>query len=77
MVGGGGVGVGGAIMNAREILVFFDLWNSHRLRKKQEDVALPESIPNHIYNFPEDYGLDNCCMFHFDTVLLSSKCCTV
>ena len=51
----------------REILAFVDLWNSHRIRK-QKGVVLPEGVPNHIYNFPEDYGLENCGTFHFNTV---------
>ena len=51
----------------REILAFVDLWNSHRIRK-QKGVVLPEGIPNHLYDFPEDYGLENCGTFHFNTV---------
>ena len=58
----------------REILVFVDLWNSNCIRK-EKGVALLEGIPNHIYDFPEDYGLENYCMFHVETVLLLSKCC--
>ena len=51
----------------REILTFVDLWNSHPIRK-QTGVVLPEGIPNHLYDFPEDYGLENCGTFHFNTV---------
>ena len=42
----------------REILAFFDSWNSHSIRK-QKGVVLPEGIPNHKYDFVEDYGLGN------------------
>ena len=41
----------------KEIGVFVDLWNSHRIRK-QKDVVLPDGVPNHIYDFPEEYGLE-------------------
>ena len=50
----------------REILAFVDSWNSHRIRK-QKGVVLPEGTPNHKYNFREDYGLENCGTFHFNT----------
>ena len=50
----------------REILAFVDLWNSHCIRK-QKGVVLPVGIPNHIYDFPEDCGLEHCDTFHFNT----------
>ena len=42
------------------------VWNSHKIRT-QKDTALPDGIPDHIYNFPETYGLEECGMtyFHF------------
>ena len=36
------------------------IWNSHRIRK-QKDTYLPDGLPNHIYQFPEEYGLKDCC----------------
>jgi len=44
----------------REINVFKDtVWNSHRIRY-QKNCLLPNGIPNHIYAFPEKYGLKEC-----------------
>ncbi|CAB3977777.1 Hypothetical predicted protein [Paramuricea clavata] len=43
----------------KEINSFVLLWNSHRIRK-QSDTVLPDGIPNHIYNFPENYDLREC-----------------
>ena len=44
----------------RELNIFKDtVWNSHRIRK-QRHTLLPDGIPNHIYNFPEIYGLKEC-----------------
>ena len=40
----------------REINIFVDLWNGHRIRK-QKDVVLPDGVPNHIYDFPEEHNL--------------------
>ena len=37
------------------------VWNSHKIRT-QKDTALPDGIPDHIYNFPETYGLEECGM---------------
>lgn len=37
------------------------VWNSHKTRK-QKDTALPDGIPDHIYDFPETYGLEECGM---------------
>lgn len=35
------------------------MWNSHRIRA-QKNTVLPDGIPDHIYNFPEEYGLQEC-----------------
>ena len=35
------------------------IWNTHRIRS-QKDTYLPCGIPNHIYPFPEEYGLEEC-----------------
>lgn len=37
------------------------VWNSHRIRK-QKDAQLPKGIPNHVYQFPEKYGSEDCGM---------------
>ena len=33
-----------------------NIWNIHCIRD-QKGVFLPSGIPNHIYNFPEEYNL--------------------
>jgi len=43
----------------KEIDIFVDLHNNHRIRK-QDAVELPDGIPNHIYECPEEYGLEEC-----------------
>lgn len=44
----------------RELDTFKEMvWNSHRIRA-QKDTVLPDGVPNHIYNFPEKYGLEEC-----------------
>ncbi len=35
------------------------IWNTHRIRK-QTEAFLPDGVPNHIYEFPEKYGLTDC-----------------
>ena len=35
------------------------IWNTHRIRA-QKNTVLPDGVPNHIYNFPECYGLEEC-----------------
>ena len=45
------------------------IWNSHRIRK-QKDTYLPDGVPNHIYQFPEEYGLKDCCKHFLKYVLL-------
>jgi len=37
--------------------LFVELWNNHRIRA-QRGTILPEGIPNHIYEFPEKYGVE-------------------
>ena len=49
----------------RELDIFKDIiWNPHRIRA-QKDTYLPSGVPNHIYEFPEEYGLEDCgkCFF--------------
>lgn len=41
----------------KELDTFKGIWNSHRIRK-QKDTRLPHGVPNHIHNFPEEYGLE-------------------
>ena len=44
----------------KEIDTFVDVvWNSHRIRE-QRNTLLPDGIPNHIYDFPEQYNLEDC-----------------
>ena len=44
------------------------VWNSHRIRA-QKETALPDGIPNHIFSFPEQYGLQECGMFYINHVI--------
>ena len=47
----------------KELDVFKEtVWNTHRIRL-QKDAALPDGVPNHIYSFPEQYGLEECGMY--------------
>ena len=47
-------------MMQRELDAFKDtVWNCHRVRP-QKDAVLPAGIPDHIYCFPEEYGLEQC-----------------
>ena len=46
----------------KEIDIFVDMWNSHRIWE-QKNTLLPNGVPNHIYNFPEKYGLVECGMY--------------
>ena len=42
----------------KELDTFKDtVWNTHRIRQ-QKDTVLPHGIPEHIYNFPSEYGLE-------------------
>ena len=44
----------------KEVIDFKDIvWNTHRIRA-QKDTFLPNGIPNHVYSFPEKYGLEEC-----------------
>ena len=44
----------------RELNKFKDVvWNSHRIRE-QKDTNLPAGVPNHIYQFPGSYELEDC-----------------
>ena len=45
----------------KQIDIFVDMWNNHRIRG-QKNTFLPDGVPNHIYNFPEKYGLVECGM---------------
>lgn len=35
------------------------IWNTHRIRT-QKNTCLPDGVSDHIYNFPEQYGLEEC-----------------
>ena len=35
------------------------VWNVHRIRT-QKDTLLPDGVPDHMYDFPEEYGLEEC-----------------
>ncbi|KAK3744750.1 hypothetical protein QZH41_003386 [Actinostola sp. cb2023] len=51
---------GPSTSNQKELDVFREtVWNTHRIRA-QKDTVLPDGIPDHIYNFPEQYGLEEC-----------------
>ena len=44
----------------REVDIFKDnVWNIHRIRD-QKVVYLPAGVPNHVYNFLEEYNLRQC-----------------
>ena len=44
----------------RELDTFINsIWNTDRIRK-QRNTTLPDGVPNHIYSFPEEYGLQEC-----------------
>lgn len=60
-------------MMQRELDKFKDtIWNSHRIRE-QKDTNLPAGVPNHIYQFPDNYELEDCGRFqeHFTEHLMS------
>ena len=42
----------------KEIDIFVDMWIW-----EQKNTLLPDGVPNHIYNFPEKYGLVDCGMY--------------
>ena len=35
------------------------VWNNHQTRK-QKDKVLPSGVPDHIYNYPNQYGGEKC-----------------
>ena len=35
------------------------VWNTHGI-KRQKDTFLHDGVPDHIYGFPEKYGLEDC-----------------
>ena len=42
----------------KELDTFKDtIWNSHRIQL-QKDTVLPGGVPDHIYNFPGECGLE-------------------
>lgn len=44
----------------KELKVFQNtIWNNHRIRQ-QKGTVLPDGVPEHIYNFPKEYGLEEC-----------------
>ncbi|XP_028417449.1 uncharacterized protein LOC114541833 [Dendronephthya gigantea] len=44
----------------KELDIFREkVWNTHRIRL-QKDTVLPDGVPDHIYNFPEQYDLEEC-----------------
>ena len=43
----------------RELDIFKEtVWNAHRIHA-QKNTNLPAGVPNHIYSFPEEYGLED------------------
>ena len=49
----------------KELHIFREkVWNTHRIRT-QKDTLLPDGVPEHIYNFPEQYDLDECGRLQF------------
>ena len=54
----------------KEVNDFKDVvWNTHRIRA-QKDTYLPNGVPNHMYSFPEKYGLHVVCRL---TLIKQSK----
>ena len=41
----------------KELDTFVTMWSSHRIRE-QHNTLLPVDVLNHIYNFPEQYGIE-------------------
>ena len=47
-------------LSQRQLNEFKDtIWNPHRIRH-QRDTIMADGIPNHIYDFPEKYGMEEC-----------------
>ena len=38
------------------------VWNPHRIRC-QKDTVMADGIPNHMYDFPNKYGMEECGKF--------------
>ena len=56
----------------KELEVFKDtVWNSHRIRH-QNETDLPNGVPDHIYAFPEAYGLEDCGMYYVNKHCIKS-----
>ena len=52
-------------MLQKELNSFKDgVWNCHRIRA-QKDTLLPDGVPNHLYAFPTEYGLEESGMSNF------------
>lgn len=48
----------------RELDIFREVvWNTHRIRA-QKDSNLPSGVPDHIYNFPQEYNLEECGIYY-------------
>ena len=43
------------------------VWNTHRIRT-QKDTFLPDGVPEHIYEFPEKYGLEDCGQYYCNRI---------
>ena len=57
----------------KELDIFREtVWNIHRIRA-QKDTVLPDGIPDHNYNFPENYGLEECGMCHSVLYLINES----
>ena len=52
------------------------IWNTHRIRE-QKETFFPDGILNHIYSFPEKYGLEECGrkIFFFHFLVVSASIC--
>ena len=52
------------------------IWNTHRIQE-QKETFLPDGILNHIYSFPEKYGLEECGrkIFFFHFLVVSASIC--
>jgi len=44
------------------------IWNPHRIRY-QKETYMADGIPNHIYEFPEKYELEECGMLYMNNIL--------
>ena len=56
-------------MLQKELDSFKDgVWNCHRIRA-QKDTFLPDGVPNHMYAFPTEYGLEESGMSNFFNAL--------